>query len=431
MVSMLISTISRKGVRWMDNKLSEYVLKHSRKHDKELKYDFMPSMLEIIERPAHKAGTVIILGIFSLLIAAVIWACLSKTDIVVTSSGTIQPVGNISSLNSYASGTIKSINVEEGAYVKEGDILIELDTQSLDIDADTLNNQKEVLEAQKSVYTMIRNNEELNKIDISMYDANLQPYILTIIDNDKAYHNNLSTLESDKENAALNRDIANIKLEEYNSNPDISQAEYDAQRLVVKQTENAFIQAETNVLKAQTTYSEQVNSNISEINSKLSQIGADLEKYRLSIENQKIVAPVNGYINSIAVNNIGETVTSAQQVVTIVPADTPVEMVCYVKNMDIADIKVGMDAEIKLEAYPYNKYGTVKGTVKYISPSSFNIEKQGSVYLVKLDIDNSNSNINVMSGLTGAVEIKIGKRSIMRYFLDPIVKGFGDSMKEK
>ena len=415
----------------MDNKLSEYVLKHSRKHDKELKYDFMPSMLEIIERPAHKAGTVIILGIFSLLIAAVIWACLSKTDIVVTSSGTIQPVGNISSLNSYASGTIKSINVEEGAYVKEGDILIELDTQSLDIDADTLNNQKEILEAQKSVYTMIRNNEELDKIDISKYDANLQPYILTIIDNNTAYHNNLSTLESDKENAALNRDIANIKLEEYNRNPDISQAEYDAQRLVVKQTENAFIQAETNVLKAQTTYSEQVNSNISEINSKLSQIGADLEKYRLSIENQKIVAPVNGYINSIAVNNIGETVTSAQQVVTIVPADTPVEMVCYVKNMDIADIKVGMDAEIKLEAYPYNKYGTVKGTVKYISPSSFNIEKQGSVYLVKLDIDNSNSNINVMSGLTGTVEVKVGKRSIMRYFLDPIVKGFGDSMKEK
>ena len=415
----------------MADKFSEYALKHSKKHDKELKYDFMPSMLEIIERPAHKAGTVIILGIFSLLIAAVIWACLSKTDIVVTSSGTIQPVGNISSLNSYASGTIKSINVEEGAYVKAGDILIELDTQSLDIDADTLNNQKEVLEAQKSVYTMIRNNEELDTIDVSKYDANLQPYILTIIDNDKAYHNNLSTLESEKENAALNRDIANIKLEEYSRNDEVSQAEYDAQKLVVKQSENAFIQAETNVLKAQTTYSEQVNSNISEINSKLSQIEADLEKYRLSIENQKIVAPVNGYINSIAVNNIGETVTSAQQVVTIVPADTPVEMVCYVKNMDIADIKVGMDAEIKLEAYPYNKYGTVKGTVKYISPSSFNIEQMGSVYLMKLDVDDSNENIDIMSGLTGAVEVKVGKHSVMRYFLDPIVKGFGESMKEK
>ena len=415
----------------MDNKLTEYALKHSRKHDKELKYDFMPSMLEIIERPAHKAGTVIIVGIFTLLIAVVIWACLSKTDIVITSSGTIQPVGNISSLNSYASGTIKSINIEEGAYVKAGDVLIELDTQSIDIDVDALNDQMNVLKAQKEIYTMIKANTDVTKLDISKYDAELQPYILTIIDNDKVYRNNLSTLENEKENAALNRDIANIKLDEYNRNLDISQADFDAQGLVVKQAENAYIQAESNVLKAQITYSEQVNSNISEINGKLRQIEAELDKYRLSLENQKIVAPVNGYINNIAVNNVGETVTSAQQVVTIVPADTPVEMVCYVKNMDIADIKAGMDAEIKLEAYPYNKYGTVKGTVKYISPSSFNSETMGSVYLVKLDVDNSNPNINVMSGLTGSVEVKVGKRSVMRYFLDPIVKGFGDSMKEK
>ncbi len=415
----------------MADERTKYALRHSKKHDKELKYDFMPSMLEIIERPAHKAGTVIILSIFSLLIAAVIWACLSKTDIVVTSSGTIQPVGNISSLNSYASGTIKSINVEEGAYVRAGDVLIELDTQRLDIDVDTLNNQKNVLEAQKEVYSMIRSGEDVDSLDISKYDPNIQPYILAIIDNDKAYRNNLSTLESAKENASLNMDIANIKLEEYRVDPNIPQSEYDAQRLVVKQAENQYIQAEMNELNAQTSYSEQVNSSLSEISGKLSQVNAELEKYRLSIEYQKITAPVNGYINSLAVNNIGETVTSAQQVVTIVPADTPVEMVCYVKNMDIADIKVGMDAEIKLEAYPYNKYGTVKGTVKYISPSSFQNENQGSVYLVKLDVDDSNSNINVMSGLSGSVEVKIGRRSVMRYFLDPIVKGFGDSMKEK
>ena len=415
----------------MADERTEYALRHSRKHDRELKYDFMPEMLEIIERPAHKAGTVIILSVFSLLVAAVIWACLSKTDIVVTSSGTIQPVGNISSLNSYASGTIKSINVEEGAYVTAGEILIELDTQSLDIDVDTLNNQKSVLEAQREFYTMIRNGDDMSGKDISSYPADIQPYLLSIIDNDKAYHNNLSTLESVKENASLNRDIAKIKLDEYKVNSNISQAEYDAQKLVVKQAENEFIQAETNVLNAQTSYSEQINSSLSDISGKLSQVNAELEKYRLSIEYQKIVAPVNGYINSIAVNNIGETVTSAQQVVTIVPADTPVEMVCYVKNMDIADIKVGMDAEIKLEAYPYNKYGTVKGKVKYISPSSFQNEKLGSVYLVKLDVDDSNPNINVMSGLSGAVEVKIGTQSIMRYFLDPIVKGFGNSMKEK
>ena len=99
--------------------------------------------------------------------------------------------------------------------------------------------------------------------------------------------------------------------------------------------------------------------------------------------------------------------------------------------MDIADIKVGMEAEIKLEAYPYNKYGTVKSTVKYISPSSFNSEQLGSVYLVKLELDDSNENINIISGLSGSVEIKTDKRTVMEYFLAPIIKGFGESLKEK
>ena len=415
----------------MDNHMTEYILKHSRKKDKELKYDFMPSILEIIERPAHKAGTVIILSVFTLLIAAIVWACLSKIDVVVTSNGSIQPVGNISSLNSYTSGTIKSINVEEGAYVKKGDILVELDTQSIEIDVESLNSQREILEAQKVIYTLIKNGEDVSNVDITTYSENLQPYIMTIIDNDKAYRNNLSVLESAKENAGLTRDIAQIKRDDYNVDSNISMAEFNAQELVLKQAENEFIQAELNVLKAQTSYSEQINSSISDINSKLKQAESELEKYQLSLEYQKITAPVNGYINSIAVNNIGETVTSAQQIATIVPADAPVEMVCYVKNMDIADIQVNMNAEIKLEAYPYNKYGTVKGTVKYISPSSFNSEQLGSVYLVKLDIDNSNPDIHVMSGLSGNVEIKTDKRTVMDYFLDPIIKGFGESLKEK
>ena len=131
------------------------------------------------------------------------------------------------------------------------------------------------------------------------------------------------------------------------------------------------------------------------------------------------------------VNTLGETVTSAQQLVTIVPDNTPNEMICYVKNTDIADVELGMEAEIKLEAYPYNKYGTVKGTVKYISPSSFANEQLGSVYIVKLEIDDSNENINIISGLSGAVEVKTDKRTVMDYFLEPIIKGFGDSLKEK
>lgn len=413
----------------MDNKMTEYILKHSRKRDKELKYDFMPSLLEIIERPAHKAGTVIILGVFTLLIAAIVWACLSEIDVVITSSGSIQPVGNLNVVQSYANGSVKAINITEGDYVEKDDVLIELDTQSLDIDAEQLDSQKKILDAQLKIYTKIKDGEKLSEIKIDDYDDELKTYIQSILDNDKSYHNTLDNLEKDKENADLNHQIAQIQLEEYEANG--TEREAEMQELMVQQYELAKDQADVKIKDTKTQYSSQVNSKLSEISGQLDEIETNLEKYSLSKDYQYITAPVSGHINSINVNTIGAAVTSAQELVTIVPDNTPVEMVCYVKNMDIADVEIGMETEIKLEAYPYNKYGTVKGKVKYISPSAFVSEQMGSVYLVKIEITDKHDDIDIISGLSGSVEIKTDKRTVMDYFLEPIKKGFGESLKEK
>ena len=413
----------------MDNKMTEYILKHSRKKDKELKYDFMPSLLEIIERPAHKAGTIIILGVFTLLIAAIVWACLSEIDVVITSSGSIQPVGNLNVVQSYANGSVKAINITEGDYVEKDDVLIELDTQSLDIDAEQLDSQKKILDAQLKIYTKIKDGEKLSEIKIDDYDDELKTYIQSILDNDKSYHNTLDNLEKDKENADLNHQIAQIQLEEYEANG--TEREAEMQELMVQQYELAKDQADVKIKDTKTQYSSQVNSKLSEISGQLDEIETNLEKYSLSKDYQYITAPVSGHINSINVNTIGAAVTSAQELVTIVPDNTPVEMVCYVKNMDIADVEIGMETEIKLEAYPYNKYGTVKGKVKYISPSAFVSEQMGSVYLVKIEITDKHDDIDIISGLSGSVEIKTDKRTVMDYFLEPIKKGFGERLKEK
>lgn len=414
----------------MNNTLTEYVLKHGKKRDKELKYDFMPSLLEIIERPAHKAGTVIIIGIFTLLIGAIIWACVSEIDVVITASGSVQPIGNLNVVKTYSSGTVKSINVSEGDFVERGDVLIELDSEALEIDVDQLKNQQAILEAQRDIYTKIIDGSDLSKIKIGDYSDELKPYIQAIIDENTGYKNTFANLENEKKSAEINRDIAQLQLEQYQSTGG-TERQIKAQELSVQQYALAVDNAELQISNTKAQYSSQVNSNISEIGSKLDEINVNLEKYRLSTEYQNITAPVSGYVNSIGVNTLGETVTSAQQLVTIVPDNTPNEMHCYVKNTDIADVELGMEAEIKLEAYPYNKYGTVKGTVKYISPSSFANEQLGSVYIVKLELDDSNKNIRVISGLSGSVEIKTDKRTVMDYFLEPIVKGFGESLKEK
>lgn len=389
----------------------------------------MPSLLEIIERPAHKAGTVIIIGIFTLLIGAIIWACVSEIDVVITASGSVQPVGNLNVVKTYSGGTVKSINVSEGDFVEQGDVLIELDTEALEIDVNQLEKQRKILESQRDIYKKIIGGSDLSAVKISDYSDDMKPYIQAILDSDTGYRNSLANYENEKSSAEINREIAEIQLEQYRISG--SERQIRTQELSVQQFTLEVSNAELQLSNTKAQYSLQVNSNISDINSKIDEINTNLEKYRLSTEYQNITAPVSGYVNSVGVNTLGETVTAAQQLVTIVPDNTPNEMICYVKNTDIADVELGMEAEIKLEAYPYNKYGTVKGTVKYISPSSFANEQLGSVYIVKLEIDDSNENINIISGLSGAVEIKTGKRTVMDYFLEPIIKGFGESLKEK
>jgi len=413
----------------MDNKLTEYALKRTKKRDKELKYDFMPSLLEIIERPSHKAGTIIILGIFTLLIATIIWACLSELDVVITASGNIQPIGSLNKVQSYTSGTVKAINVQEGTYVNEGDVLIELDIEALEIDVEQLNEQKELLLAQKKMYLITGRGIDISKFSTNGYPDDTKPYIQAIIDSDTSYRTSLANLEKEKENADLNKQIAQVQLEQYESYN--AETETKKQELLIRQYDVVIEQLDLQITNTKIQYSIQVNSQLSQINSKLEEINAQLEKYKLSTEYQNITAPVSGYINSINVNTLGAAVTSAQELVTIVPDDAALEMICYVKNMDIADVKVGMEAELKLEAYPYSKCGTVKGIVKYISPSAFTSEQHGSVYIVKLNITDYDKGIDIISGLSGTVEIKTAKRTVMEYFLEPIIKGFGESLKEK
>ena len=412
----------------MADKLTEYVLKHSKRRDKELKYDFMPSLLEIIERPAHKAGTVIIFGVFSLLVLVVVWASLSKIDVVVTASGSVQPIGDINIVQAKTSGTVSAIHVSEGDYVQAGDVLVELNTELLDIDIEQMEKEQEILEAQKAIYSTLSQGTEAD-IKISAYKDRLQPYVQLILDAHTSYKNSLDGLEKDKLSADLNRQIAQLQMEQYEEQG--IESEVKRLELLAQQYSISVEQIDLNISETKTQYDMQLNQQLVQIEAKLNEIKVALEKYEISKLNQQITAPVSGHVNSIAVTNSGAPVSAMQELVTIVPDNSSMEMVCYISNKDIADIEVGMETEIKLEAYPYNKYGTVKGVVSYISPSTYSSQTQGNVYLVCMNISQNNERIKLMSGLTGSVEIKIGKRTVLSYFMDPIMKGFDESLKEK
>ena len=228
--------------------------------------------------------------------------------------------------------------------------------------------------------------------------------------------------------AELNKQIAQLQADAYRQEERESLAQ--AQELAIQQYDIELEKIDLQIGTLETQFDEEIRQKLLETTAQLNDINSQLNKYEFSKRIQKITAPYNGYISTAQTLNSGDPVTAAQELATVIPADEELQMFCYVKNMDIADVHEGTETEIKLEAYPYNKFGTVKGKVVYISPTSFTSEQMGSVYLVKIALTDDN-NIDIRPGLSGAVEIKTGRRTVMEYFLSPIMKGFGDSLKEE
>jgi len=136
-------------------------------------------------------------------------------------------------------------------------------------------------------------------------------------------------------------------------------------------------------------------------------------------------APVNGKVSGIGAHTIGGVVTAAQAIVTIVPEGTPLVIEATVMNKDIGFIEVRQPCDIKLDAFPFQKYGVIEGTIDYISPDAFEDERQGYVYKIRVRpnqefIELENKNLNMSTGMTASVEVKLDRRKVIEFFLPAI-----------
>jgi len=398
------------------NRLVQYILKNSNKNEENLKYDFMPSLLEIIEKPANIASKVITKSIIALVVIAIIWSSLAKIDIVVVGNGSIIPRDNIKIMKSMVNSTVNNINVEKGDYVNEGDLLIELDSTTIEAEMKQLQNtmeksiiEKEILEKYKEdIYT---------EIIIEDYDEKHSEFVKTFIIDNKIKRVQLE--KRIKEIEEMEKDLEETKAKGVKRDID-----YQTERLedLKENFETSKLQDEISATRS-----------IINFNETIIRYENEMESYHINMEQLKVKAPTEGYIGSLGVNYVGQTIIASDTLATIVPSNEPLEFECYIKDKDIAEISVGDEAEIKIQAISYAEYGAIKGVVVYVSPTAFQSEKEGNVYNVRIEIasEEARNNIELISGMSGSADIKVGKRSILQYFLEPIQKGFSNSLKEK
>lgn len=375
------------------------------KEDRNLKYDFMPDILEIIEKPANRCGKIIIWSSAAFVITALIWSLMSKMDVVVTAQGNIVPTEGVINIQMPYSGMVKEVKVSNGEQVEEGQVLARIESDYADIDAASLQTVINRLKKENRIYQLILDGEEPDHIsteDIAGEEENdtgLPEYT-----------------DSMKMEEALLLDLEYILEQE------------KLYQKTFSRLDNEQAQSDMSQQHRLDTLDKMVSNN-----KQIQELNASLEKLAKTADNQELKAANAGVITGIATNLAGMTVDGGDTIMQIVPTDSGMEVEAYVGNSDIGSINVGDKAAIKVNAYPYSDYGIVDGELTYISDAA--ISNNGSyVYLVKVKILSENMSerkMKLITGMMASIEIKTGKRSVMDYFLEPLRKNVDDSMKEK
>lgn len=439
-------------------------------------HDFKPILAEIEERPTNPLGTYFLWTIISLMIVVLLALFLVKIDVVVSARGKIIPTGDVKVIQPLETGVITKIHVKEGDYVKEGDILLEIDPS-----VDTADLEGKERNLHYSRLSMDRINAVLNEKDFSPgrkdrasdivktqmthYEAQRDVYNSTLKEKEKEVLENQSALESLKKEIETINNVLSITLEDETRQKALVEIgtladnryrekvkermnlerERDAKAGQVKQLETKLSRISDEIQTFKSNFREKLLSDYSSNLHERNSLEAEVSSLKFKQEKRFIVAPVSGFIHLLPVKTIGGIVTTAQPVVGIVPEGTPLEVNAIVMNKDIGYVKEGQACVVKIDTFDFQKYGTIAGKVDVINPYSMEenenkeksreTENESGGYPVRVKmlaeiLKTKNGDVyKVKPGMSVTAEVNVGRRRVIEFFLFPIIRYLDEGLK--
>jgi hemolysin D len=455
--------------------------------------EFLPAALEIIETPPSPASRLIASSIIAFLVIALLWAIFGSVDIIATASGKIVPTGRTKIIQPLESGVVHAIHVQDGQHVKAGDVLIEIDTTVSAAERDRLQSDH-----QQAMLDMARLKAAL-KLDADPVASFVAPEgaTPTQVDLQKSYLTNqvdeirakLGGLDQQIMQNQGNRDSVDATITKLHDSIPYLQKRADARGALAEQgygsrleflstkqdlvehqqdlkiqegklaeAEGALAALKQQRRQAEDEYQHTILKDLSEAEQKEASLGAQLaqaaQKYRL----QTLTAPVDGTVQQLAIHTEGGVVTPAQVLMSVVPADSHLEIEAMISNRDIGFVREGQEAEIKIDTFNFTKYGLMHGRVQSVSHDSIQREKpadktgaqqhtgdesdtseptgQELVYSARITLDQTAMQIDdrlvdLEPGMAVTAEIKTGKRRVIEYLLSPLLRHKQQALRER
>ena len=209
-----------------------------------------------------------------------------------------------------------------------------------------------------------------------------------------------------------------------------------SQQSTLQQIAQAIKQAEDErTLNTQTIKRDTLDV-LRQANEQIGQLEPEAAKAEQRKQLLTLTAPVDGTVQQLAMHTIGGVVTAAQPIMVIVPSEDKLEIEAIVPNKDIGFVQVGQEVVVKIESFPYTRYGYLTGKVKTVSFDAVENKDLGLVYTAIVSLDKDTLNIEgkpvrLDAGMNATAEIKTGKRSVISYLLSPLQTKVDESLRER
>lgn len=422
--------------------------------------DFLPAALEVIERPVSPTARVTTWVLLGLLAVALLWLVLGQVDIVASAPGKLAPADDVKLIQPGAAGIVHAILVRDGQSVHAGQPLVELDPTVSDADA---------AQASKALETAMLDAARLRAV-LSALDgqglrftppagtaadvaatqialARAQLAEIQATDRTRAADTQAARAaraEAQIEAAKLSETLplldeqiaANEKLLEKGYVSKLRVIEMRRQRLSAARDRDAALATER---KADAQIAVSGGNSSQSTAEARARVLADLAKAesdaRLRKEEltkatnrsslQRLVSPVDGTVTQLAVHTVGGVVEAAKPIMVIVPAHGRLVAEVAIANRDVGFVAAGQPVALKIEAFPFTRYGAVQGRLEQISSDAIQDEKRGLIYTARVALDRATierdgTTVALTPGMAVTADIRTGRRSFASYLLSPI-----------
>lgn len=483
-----------KGYDQLKKITADRLLAKLAREDKE----FLPAAISIIETPPSPIRIIFIWTICLLATVVLLWGFFGHIDIIAIAQGKVQPQGRVKTIQPVETGRVVAIRVENGQRVKKGDVLIELDPAEAVADESASRSAYYSFlgERIRRKYALSLVAEQLFFNDTHIEWSNEIPEIVRKRE-DRVFKADLQQLVSSVQsiNAQLAQKMSEEKRLETTIISQQALVETLQQRVDMRKglfargstTKAALIDAMESLQTQLTTLTTQkgqltetkaaeevlkkerskaIDQFTAENEQKLNEAERQIDeleqrtvKAHVKTERMILVSPIDGRVSGLSITTRNQVVTTGEELMRIVPDDVSLEIECYAPNKDIGFIRVGQPVVIKIEAFPFTRFGTLDGVVRKIAydaipePDAQSIEGnptksprtntmagaqrvQNLVFPVLVGSERNSMRVDgidipLTPGMAVTVEIKTGKRRILEYLFSPLVETTSRAMKER